>query len=68
MINVITALKKGWTVSEVARVLAHGQNDEGRGFLVTLMEPKNHMSCEMYLPYSTETETFLKRVSIPLVA
>ncbi len=68
MINVITALKKGWTVSEVATVLAHGQNDEGRGFLVTLMEPKNHMSREMYLPYSTETETFLKRVSIPLVA
>jgi hypothetical protein len=68
MINVIAALKKGWTVSEVATVLAHGQNDEGRGFLVTLMEPKNHMSREMYLPYSTETETFLKHVSIPLVA
>ena len=64
--NVIDALKKGWAVSEVATVLAHGQNDEGRGFLVTLVEPKNHMSREMYLPYSTETETFLKRASTPL--
>jgi hypothetical protein len=68
MSNVIDALKKGWTVSEVATVLAHGQNDEGRGFLVTLVESKSHMSREMYLPYSTEIETFLKRASTPLVA
>ena len=68
MSNVVDALKKGWTVSEVATVLAHGQNDEGRGFLVTLVEPKNHMSREMYLPYSMETETFLKRASTPLGA
>lgn len=66
--NVIDALKKGWTVSEVASVLAHGQNDEGRGFLVTLMEPKNHLSREMYLPYSLETESFLQRASTPLAA
>lgn len=66
--TVIDALKMGWTVSEVATVLAHGQNDEGRGFLVTLVEPRNHMSREMYLPYSIETETFLKRASIPLGA
>ena len=68
MSNVVDALKKGWTVSEVATVLAHGRNDEGRGFLVTLVEPKNHMSREMYLPYSMETETFLKRASTPLGA
>ena len=41
--NVIEALKKGWSVLDVATVLAHGKNDEGRGFLVTLMEPKNHI-------------------------
>ena len=68
MSNVVDALKKGWTVSEVATVLAHGRNDEGRGFLVTLVEPKNHMSREMYLPYSMETETFLERASTPLGA
>lgn len=43
MSNVIEALNTGWTVSDVATVLAHGQNDEGRGFLVRLMEPVNHL-------------------------
>jgi len=59
MKNMIEALDKGWMISDVANVLAHGQNDEGRGYLVTLAEPKNHLSREMYLPYSLEAETFL---------
>ena len=67
MSNVLEALNTGWTVSAVANVLAHGQNDEGRGFLVTLMQPKHHMLREVYLPYSVETETLL-RASLPLVA
>ena len=61
--NFVEAIKKGWTVSDVANVLARGLNDEGRGFLVTLMEPKNHMSRQVYLPYSPETETLLNQVS-----
>ena len=68
MRSIIDALNKGWTVLGVATVLAHGQNDEGRGFLVTLVEPKIHMSREVYLPYSTETEAMLKQVSMPLAA
>ena len=66
MISLIEALKKGWKVASVATVLAHGQNDEGRGFLVTLMEPKQHISREVYLPYSPETETLLQGASTPL--
>jgi hypothetical protein len=68
MNNVIEALNSGWTVSAVANVLAHGQNDEGRGFLVTLTESKQHMLREVYLPYSAETETLLNRASMPLAA
>jgi hypothetical protein len=68
MSNLLEALSKGWTVSGVTTVIAHGQNDEGRGFLVTLMELKNHMSSEVYLPYSKETEAFLNRASMPLAA
>ena len=64
--NFIEAIKKGWTVSDVANVLAHGRNDEGRGFLVTLMEPKNHMSRQVYLPYSPETEMLLNQASAVL--
>jgi hypothetical protein len=68
MSNVIEALKTGWTVSDFATVLAHGRNDEGRGFLITLVEPKIHMSREVYLPYSAETEAMLKHASMPLAA
>jgi len=64
----IEAINTGWTVSNVANVLAHGQNDEGRGFLVTLMELKNHMSRQVYLPYSPETETLLNQASFSLSA
>ena len=64
--NVIEALKRGWSVLDVATVLAHGKNDEGRGFLVTLMEPKNHMSRKVYLPYSPETEALLNQAPMPL--
>jgi hypothetical protein len=62
--NVIEALNTGWTVSDVANVLAHGQNDEGRGFLVRLVQTANHLAREMYLPYSPETEALLKQASI----
>jgi hypothetical protein len=66
--NLIEALDKGWTVSEVVKELARGQNDEGRSFLVTLIEPHNHISRQVYLPYSLETEALLDQASIPMVA
>jgi hypothetical protein len=59
MKNMIEVLDKGWTVSNVVNVFARGQNDEGRGYLVTLAELENHLSREMYLPHSPEAETFL---------
>ena len=66
--NVVEELNKGWTVSNVVTVLARGRNDEGRGFLVTLLEPKNHVSRQVYLPYSLETEALLDQESISMVA
>lgn len=67
MSNVFEALNTGWMVSAVTNVLASGQNDEGRGFLVTLSQPKNHILREVYLPYSAETEKLLNS-SMPLAA
>ena len=61
MNDVAEVLTKGWTVSAVTTVLARGKNDEGRGFLVTLMEPKNLMLRKVYIPYSPETETLLNQ-------
>jgi len=68
MSNVVDALANGWTVSDVATVLARGQNDEGRGFLVTLIEPKDHMSRQVYLPYSQETDMLLNQASSMMVS
>lgn len=59
MSNVKDALSAGWVVSEVADVLAHGRNDEGRGFLVTLMELRQHLQRKEYLPYSEEAQKLL---------
>ena len=64
MKKMMEALNKGWTVSNVANVLARGQNDEGRGFLVTLAELKNHLSRKVYLPYSPEAETLLTNATM----
>jgi len=64
----VEAINTGWMISDVTNVLAHGQNDEGRGFLVTLMELKNHLSRQMYLPYSPETEMLLNQTSFSLPA
>lgn len=68
MNKIIEALNKGWTISEVATVLASGQNDEGRGYLVTLAEPGIHRLHKLYLPYSAEVETLLSQASLPLAA
>ena len=65
MNTVVEALKKGWTISEVATVLAHGQNDEGRGYLVTLLEPDSYLLHKLYLPYSVEAEALLNQKSLP---
>lgn len=64
MEHILEALKKGWMVSEVATVLARGGNDEGRGFLVTLLEPGNYRLHQLYLPYSLEAEALLNQASI----
>jgi hypothetical protein len=63
MNNVVEALKKGWIVSEVATVLARGANDEGRGYLVTFMEPDSYLLHTLYLPYSVEAEALLNQAS-----
>lgn len=65
MDRVTEALKKGWIISEVATVLARGRNDEGRGYLVTMMEPDNYLLHKLYLPYSVEVEALLNQASTP---
>jgi hypothetical protein len=60
----LEALENGWTVSDVTIVLARGGNDEGRGYLVTLLEPKTYVLQELYLPYSLEAEALLNQANL----
>ena len=64
MKEVLKALNSGWMVSDVTTILARGMNDEGRGYLVTLLEPKTYLLQEFYLPYSLEAETLLNQANV----
>jgi hypothetical protein len=59
MENMINALEQGWTVSEVARFLARGNNDEDQGFLVTMANYNMHASCRLYVQDSPESNDLL---------
>jgi hypothetical protein len=61
METMIKALEQGWTVSEVARVLARG-NNEDRGFLVTLANYHQHTLQRLYVPDSPECNDLLTYV------
>jgi hypothetical protein len=61
MSNVVEALNKGWKISEVTTILARGRNDEGRGYLVTLLEPGSYILHKLYLSYSVEAEALLNQ-------
>lgn len=59
MQSMIEAMERGWTVTEVARVLASGRNDEDRGYLVTLANHRLHATRRLYVPHSPESTALL---------
>ncbi|GAB4433392.1 MAG: hypothetical protein Kow002_20900 [Anaerolineales bacterium] len=59
MNDFLEAIRAGWIIASVASVLARGKTDEGRGFLVTLLEPNKHMLRKVYLPYSERAQKLL---------
>lgn len=62
METMIEALEQGWTVSEIARFLARGNNNEERGYLVTLANYSSHTLRRMYVPGSPESDGLLAYV------
>ena len=62
METMIKALEQGWAVSEVARVLARGNNNEDRGYLVTLADYRQHMLRRLFVPDSPESHELLAYV------
>lgn len=59
MTEFLRAIMSGAQVGSVARVLANGLNNEGQGYLVTLIDTVGMTEREYYLPFSEETQQFL---------
>ena len=68
METMIKALEQGWMVSEVARVLARGHNNEDRGYLVTLANYRLHTLRRLYVPDTPESNDLLTYVMAKPVA
>ena len=59
MTEFLRAINSGAQVGSVSRVLANGKNNEGQGYLVTLIDTVKMTEQEYYLPFSEETQQFL---------
>ena len=60
MNTITTALHQGWTISKAATVLAHGANDEGQGYLLTLASPGADRLREYFVLRSPDVDTMLE--------
>ncbi len=63
-----TYLDQGWIISEAAQMLAHGQNNEDSGYILTLSDPTGHYMRETYVPRSADMDDLLKRELVPMAA
>jgi len=68
MKDVRKALRKGWLILEATRVLAHGKNDNGRGYIVTLSNPNGSLQRAYFLNASIEAEALLDQEQVPMAA
>jgi len=68
MKDIRKALRKGWLILEATRVLAHGKNDNGRGYIVTLSNPNGSLQRAYFLNASIEAEALLDQEQVPMAA
>jgi hypothetical protein len=61
----LAALKGGWMVTDVAEMIAHGRNDDGRSYLLTLAHMQKLLVKEMIVSKGTLVDTLLAQNGIP---
>jgi hypothetical protein len=64
-LRLLAALDAGWQITETADFLAHGMNAEGRGYLLTLYNPRLHLTREMNTMHSPEMDALLAFEGVP---
>jgi hypothetical protein len=64
-LRLLAALDEGWRILEAADFLAHGQNAEGRGYLLTLAHPRLLLTREWDVARSPEMDTLLAFEGVP---
>lgn len=68
MNTIQTYLSTGWIISEAAKMLAHGANNENGGYILTLADPSGHYTRETFVPRSVDMDELLKRQRVPMAA
>lgn len=64
-LRLLAALDEGWRILEVTKFLAHGKNDEGRSYLLTLAHPRMPIVREWEVARSLEIDNLLAFESVP---
>jgi hypothetical protein len=64
-LRLLAALDEGWQIVEVAYLLAHGSNAEGRGYLLTLMHSHRLLTREWNVMRSPEVDALLAFEGVP---
>ena len=60
------SLREGWIIVEAVDLLAHGTNDEGRGYLLTLMQPHKLLTQKVSIRKSSEVDMLLEHETVPM--
>ena len=64
-LRLLAALDEGWRILEVAELLAHGKNAEGRGYLLTLAHLHPMLTREWDVTRSPEVTALLAFEGVP---
>ncbi len=64
-LRLLAALDEGWQIVDVAYLLAHGSNAEGRGYLLTLMHPRRLLTREWSVTRGPEVDALLSFEGAP---
>jgi hypothetical protein len=65
-LRILAALDEGWQIVEAADMLAHGKNDEGRGYVLTLMHSRRMLTHEWNVMRSPEIDFLLSQEHVPM--